>query len=58
VDKRLTLSVTQEPSLDKEERGVENLKYKFRFAPKLLIICINQKFTMGVGLLYILKSII
>jgi len=36
--------------------GAENLKYKFRFAPKLPIICIYQKCSMGVGLLHILKS--
>jgi len=47
VDKRQPLSVAQEQSLDRKEGGAENLKYKFRFAPKLLNICINQKCSMG-----------
>jgi len=46
VDKRRPLSVAQERSLDREEGGAENLKYKFRFAPKLLI-CLNQNFFNG-----------
>jgi len=55
LDKRQPLSVAQERSLDREEGGAEN--YKFRFAPKLLIICINPKCYMGVELLHILKSL-
>jgi len=31
-------------------RGADNMKYKFRFAPKLLSICINQKCLMGTRL--------
>jgi len=56
VNKRQPLSVAQERSLDREEGGAENLKYKFCFAPKLLIVCINQKCSIGVGLFHILKS--
>jgi len=56
VDKCQPLSVAQERSY-REEGGAKNLKYKFRFTPKLLIICINQKCSMGVGLLHILKSL-
>jgi len=53
VDKRQPLSMVQERSLDRE--GVENIKYKFCFALKLPIICINRKCAMGVGSLHILK---
>jgi len=42
VDKRQPLSMAQKRSLDREGGRAENLKYRFRFAPKLLIICINQ----------------
>jgi len=32
-----------------EGAGPKNIKYKFHFAPKLLSICINQKYSMGIG---------
>jgi len=46
-------SIEQERFLDRDRR-VENIKCKFRSGPKLPIICINQKCSMGVGFLHIL----
>jgi len=49
--------VAWERFLDREEAEPENIKYKFRLAPKLPRICINQKYSMGVGSLHILLSL-
>jgi len=38
------------------EKGSENIKYKFRFAPKLPTICINRKCSIGVRSSQVVKS--
>jgi len=47
VTRLQTYPVARERFLNKGGRGAENIKYKFRFAPKLPGICINQKCSMG-----------
>jgi len=56
VDKRPPLSVAQDRSLEREGEA-ENFKNKSRFTSKLTIIYINQKCSMGVGLMHILKTL-
>jgi len=43
-------SINVSPSRWRRNDLAENIKYKFRFTPKLPTICINRKCSMGEGL--------